>query len=136
MLLCPGVDLGKMYDESSSLAGHPRFDTMTRITAWYVGEHPIDDPLLSPLMADPTGLPPLLIQAATGDPIAPDARELADRAEQHGVPVELELYPVDTHIFQLFWSFLPEAQEAMTKIGEFTSRLLDAGEERAGHRGS
>ena len=134
VLLCPGVDLGAMLDESSQLADHPRFDTMTRITAWYVGDHPMDDPLLSPLMADPTGLPPLLIQAATGDPIAPDSRELADRAERHGVRVELELYPVDTHIFQLFWSFLPEAQEAMAKIGEFTSRLLDAGEERAGSR--
>lgn len=131
VLLCPGVDLGSILDASAPAAANPQFDVLTKVTAWYVGDQPIDDPLLSPLVADPTGLPPLLIQAATGDPIAPDSRELADRAEQNGVRVELELYPVDTHVFQLFWSFLPEAQEAMAKIGEFTGRLLATGQERA-----
>lgn len=131
VLLCPGVDLGSILDASAPAAANPQFDVLTRVTAWYVGDQPIDDPLLSPLVADPTGLPPLLIQAATGDPIAPDSRELADRAEQNGVRVELELYPVDTHVFQLFWSFLPEAQEAMAKIGQFTGRLLAAGQEQA-----
>lgn len=130
-LLCPGLDLGPVLDGTSPAAGVEGFETLSRVANWYVGEHPIDDPLLSPLVADPAGLPPLLIQAATGDDIGGEARELAGRAGQSGVEVTLELYPVDAHVFQLFWSFLPEAREALTKIGEFTERLWGAAAGRA-----
>lgn len=30
-------------------------------------------------------------------------------ARSHGVAAHLELFPVNTHVFHLFWSFLPEA---------------------------
>jgi acetyl esterase/lipase len=97
-----------------------------------VRDHPVDDPLISPLKAELSGLPPLLIQAATGDLIAPESRLLAQRAEEYGVEVVAELYPVDTHNFQLFWSFLPEAQEALTKVGDFVARIRQAPERRRG----
>ena len=86
----------------------------------YAGDVPLDDPLLAPLGADLTGLPPLLIQVATGDDQAPDCRRLAERARAHGVDARLELYPGDTHVFHLFWSFLPEAVDALRQAGEFT----------------
>jgi acetyl esterase/lipase len=34
----------------------------------YLAAHRSDDPLISPLTADLSGLPPMLIQTATGDP--------------------------------------------------------------------
>jgi epsilon-lactone hydrolase len=145
VLLCPGLDLASVLDGASPVA--PTIDlpgievstddnaqTVSRVASWYIGDHPADDPLLSPLVADPAGLPPLLIQAATGDVIATDARGLAERAAESGVEAVLELYPVDTHVFQLFWSFLPEAREAMIKIGEFTTRLTAATEKQANSR--
>jgi monoterpene epsilon-lactone hydrolase len=87
----------------------------------YLGEHPIDDPVVSPLLADLSGLPPILVQAATGDLQRPDAQALADRARAHGVDVRLELYPVDTHVFHFFWSFLPEAADALASAGRFAA---------------
>ncbi|MEV6283466.1 alpha/beta hydrolase fold domain-containing protein [Kribbella sp. NPDC051770] len=123
LLLCPGVDMGAIADGTSPLARHEGFSTMAQVVNWYIGDHPIEDPLIDPLAADLTGLPPLLIQMATGDPVAPGARQLVEHAERDGVPVVAELYAVDTHIFQLFWSFLPEAQEALIKIGEFAAGL-------------
>ena len=48
-----------------------------------------------------------------------DAHALAKRARKHGVYTQLEIYPVEAHVFQLFWSFLPEAAEAVEKVGEF-----------------
>ncbi|MFB4262561.1 hypothetical protein [Nonomuraea sp. GTA35] len=30
-----------------------------------------------------------------------------------------EIYPVAAQSFQLYWSFLPEAADAMTQIGDF-----------------
>ena len=109
--LCPWVDL----------AGDTPLGKQARVYARaYAGDLPLDDPLLSPLHADLTGLPPLLIQVATGDDQAPDCRRLAERARAHGVDAALELYPGDTHVFHLFWSFLPEAADALRHAGEFT----------------
>jgi epsilon-lactone hydrolase len=125
-LLCPGLDPASILAGTSPLTTHDNFETMSRIISWYVGDHPADDPLITPLCADLTGLPPLLVQAATGDLVAAEARRLAERAEECGVDVTSELYPVDTHVFQLFWSFLPEAQEALARVGEFATGISEA----------
>ena len=89
----------------------------------YLDGHPLDDPVLNPLTADLAGLPPLLIQAATGDPQREEAHLLAERARAHGVEAQLELYPVDTHAFQTFWSFLPEAMEGLSQAGQFVREI-------------
>ncbi len=85
----------------------------------YLNGHPADDPVVDPLVADLTGLPPMLVQAATGDARLADAEALAVRARAQGVDLRLELYPVQAHAFQLFWSFLPEAADAFEAAGEF-----------------
>ena len=110
--MCPWVDLALTLQEDAP-------EIMRRSAAAYLGAHPADDPVVSPLTADIGGLPPLLIQAATGDDRLPDARALADHARRHGVQASLDLYSVDAHVFQLFWSFLPEAAEAMQAAGSF-----------------
>jgi len=87
--------------------------------------------VVSPLTADLTGLPPLLIQAATGDQLLGDANALTDRAREHGVDARLDLYSVDAHVFQLFWSFLPEAAEALQKAGRFADDVTRPAPRRA-----
>jgi len=37
--------------------------------------------------------------------------------------VKFELYPVTTHDFHLFWSFLPEAADALEQAGAFVRRV-------------
>jgi monoterpene epsilon-lactone hydrolase len=107
-----------------------------RCAAAYLRGHPIDDPIVNPLGADLSDLPLLLIQAATGDARLADAKALAARAGDHGVDVRLELYPVDAHAFQLFWSFLPEAADAIEAAGVFIRKLQRATEPRASSFGS
>ena len=116
ILFCPWVDL----------TGAPRdrppgeLDEIRRASAGlYLAGHPADDPLVSPLSADLAGLPPMLIQAATGDPLLDEARELTDHAQDCGVAASFELFPVDTHDFHIFWSFLPEAAQALQQAGRF-----------------
>ena len=55
-------------------------DQALRLASYYLDGHPADNPLVAPLQADLAGLPPLLVQAGTGDPLLPDARRLADTA--------------------------------------------------------
>jgi acetyl esterase/lipase len=78
-----------------------------------------DDPLVSPVTADLSGLPPMLIQAGTGDPFVADAHRLAEHARRRGVPVRLELYPLATHAFHIYWSFLPAAADALQQVDTF-----------------
>jgi acetyl esterase/lipase len=85
--------------------------------------------------ADLTGLPPMLVQAATGDPVLDDATTLVDRAVEHGVDARFELFAVDTHDFHIFWSFLPEAASAMRQAGRFAGETClgpDSASEAAG----
>jgi acetyl esterase/lipase len=70
----------------------------------------------------------MLIQAATGDARLADAKALAGQAQRHGVATRLELFPVEAHAFQLFWSFLPEAADAMEAAGAFIRDLGGQGE--------
>jgi len=79
---------------------------------------------VSPLRGDLSGLPPLLVQAATGDLVLPESRRFVDRAVAHGVDARLELYPADTHVFHVFWSFLPEAADALQRAGAFARSSL------------
>jgi monoterpene epsilon-lactone hydrolase len=114
-LLCPSIDphtAPELLDEMSDAA------------AAYLGGHPIEDPMVSPLRADLSGLPPLLIQCATGDPMRPEGEALAELAREHGVDARLELYPSDAHVFHVFWSFLPEAADALAQTGRFVRDLL------------
>jgi acetyl esterase/lipase len=124
-LLCPLIDLtGHSLADRVPDAAQPMMTTdMFRYVAdQFLAGHPIDDPLVAPLEADLAGLPPLLLQAGTGDPVLDDSRRLAEHAQRHGVEVTLELYPADAHVFQLFWSFLPEAADAIQKVSAFSRR--------------
>jgi acetyl esterase/lipase len=118
VLMCPWVDL--------ALTLRPDDEAVRRYATGYLGDHPVDDPVVNPLNADLSGLPPLLIQAATGDKCLADANALADRARAHGVDARLELYAVDAHVFQLFWSFLPEGAEAVQAAGRFAREATPA----------
>jgi acetyl esterase/lipase len=116
VLLCPWTDLSTV-DRDGLPAELDRIRRMA--SEHYLAGHPADDPVVCPLNADLTGLPPMLVQAATGDPVLDDATRLVDRAVEHGVDARFELFAVDTHDFHIFWSFLPEAASAMQQAGRF-----------------
>jgi monoterpene epsilon-lactone hydrolase len=124
VLLCPAVDLTS--ESVLSTASAEQLATIRRSTEAYLAGHPVEDPVVSPLRADLEGLPPLLVQAATGDLVLRESRLLVDRASAHGVDAQLELYPAETHVFHVFWSFLPEAADALQQAGRFIrERLVD-----------
>ncbi len=77
------------------------------------------DPLASPLYADLSGLPPLLIQVGTREVLLDDSTRLADLAEREGVQVELEVWDGMWHVWQFFCPIMPESTDAIRKIGRF-----------------
>jgi epsilon-lactone hydrolase len=89
------------------------------------------DPLVSPLYADLSGLPPLLIHAGDRETVRDDATMLADRALAAGVDTELRVWDGMIHVFQMFPE-IPQAQVAIAAIATFLRRNLHISATRAG----
>lgn len=84
------------------------------------------DPRASPIHGDLAGLPSLLIQVGDREVVLDDARMLDERAEAAGVDVTLEVWDGMIHVFQLYAAELPQARQAIDRIGGFLRRHLDA----------
>jgi monoterpene epsilon-lactone hydrolase len=83
------------------------------------------DPVASsPLFADLSHLPPLLIQAGMHEALIDDSRKLADRYKAAGASVVLDAYENMTHVFQAFPTFVPEAIQAIERAGAFVREKL------------
>ena len=83
--------------------------------------------LISPIFADLTGLPPLIIQAGTHEVLLDDAVRLARQAATADVEVTLDITPGVPHVFQTFYRLLDEATAALDSAGQLlTARLTSA----------
>jgi epsilon-lactone hydrolase len=85
----------------------------------YVGGADASDPQISPIFADLSGLPPLLIQVGSNEILLSDAVRLAGRAALADVPVTLEVTPGVPHLFQGFAALLDEGSAALDRAAEF-----------------
>ena len=132
VLLCPWVDLAgrtQRPPQDSPLVFSP--EMAHRLAQAYLAGQPAGDPLLDPLRTPLTGLPPLLIHAASGDAVLQEAQLLAQHATRCGVEASITVYPVPTHDFHIFWSFLPEARNAIDEIGRFVRAVTSTPGESA-----
>jgi epsilon-lactone hydrolase len=78
-------------------------------------------PMISPLHANLGGLPPLLIQCGTDDLLAPDAENLAVRAEAAGVDVTYSRWPGLWHDFTLQPDITAAADSALAQAAWFVA---------------
>jgi len=119
VLLSPWTDLTLSGESHASKAAA---DPMLKRSwlafgaARYAGALPLDDPRLSPLFADLSGLPPMLIQVGSEEILLSDAERLAQRA---GAGAKLSRYDGVWHDFQVHAGMLAESDRALAEIGEF-----------------
>ena len=85
--------------------------------------------LISPIFADLSGLPPLIIQGGTHEVLLDDAVRLARQAATADVEVTLDITPGVPHVFQAYYPILDEAAAALDRAGQFLTAHL-AGAER------
>ena len=120
--ISPWVDLEGLGD---SMTGKANVDPMVQkdglveMANLYLGGADPKSPLAAPLYADLSGLPPLLIQVGTAETLLDDSTRLADLAKAAGIDVELEVWDDMIHVWHSFAAMLPEAQQAIEKIGEY-----------------
>jgi acetyl esterase/lipase len=84
--------------------------------------------LISPVFADLSGLPPLVIQAGTHEVLLDDAVRLARQAATADVQVTLDITPGVPHVFQTFYPILDEAAAALDRAGRLLSEQLASAE--------
>jgi acetyl esterase/lipase len=90
----------------------------------YLGDGDPADPPISPIFADLTGLPPLLIQTGSHEVLLDDATRLAVKAAADDVAVTLDVSPGVRHVFQAFAAFPEEGDAALNRAADFaTSRV-------------
>ncbi len=132
--LSPGVD---MTFSSPTFKSHLKTDrllgpslewflktpqSIRLLLIWAINRMIPPHPLISPIFGDLSGLPPLLIQASEAEMLLGDARRYVNKARAAGSPAELETWPEMLHVWHLFEPILPEAREALERIGRFVER--------------
>lgn len=85
----------------------------------YLKGQPANDPLASPVNADLTGLPPLLIHVGDAEVLLDDARTLAKNAKASGVEVTLREWQDMIHVWHQFAGMVSDGVTAIAEAGEF-----------------
>jgi len=77
------------------------------------------NPLISPLFADLSGFPPMLIQVGSAETLLADATRLAAAAGSADIDVRLEIWPHMIHAWPLWNAKLQDGRRALAKAGQF-----------------
>lgn len=125
LLIAPWIDL--TMDNPAVDAVEPTDPWLTRaglhpIAQSWAGDLALDDPLVSPLFGDLTGLPPVEVWVGTRDITLPDCRELGGRMPDGAFALHVEDGAI--HDYPLLPT--PEGRAASREIGERVTALLRA----------
>jgi len=125
--MSPWVDLegtGESMDtnaEADMIVGRDGLKMMS--DAFLAGQDP-RDPLAAPLYADLTGIAPIYVQVGDEETLLDDSLRLVERAKAAGVDAEVDVFPEMQHVFQLSVGNMPEADEAVARLGTVLRKRL------------
>jgi len=128
VLISPWTDLTSSGDsvtrkaEKDPLIGPELLEVFAKK---YCGGEDLKNPFISPLFGDFTHFPPTLIQVGTEEVLLDDSTRLAKKMKQAGVMVEMEIWEGMMHVFHWMAGLIPEANEAVKKIGSYIERQYD-----------
>jgi acetyl esterase/lipase len=123
-LICPALDL--TTDALALLTDNRREPVINvrmarEMFGAYAANHPRDDPLLSPLLGDLDGLPPIVLDSAADDLLAAQSSRFADQVRAAGGTVDHRCHPGVWHAFHILTGIWPVATQA---LDEFGGRIL------------
>ncbi len=126
-LLSPWLDLAAAGDSMSSRADRDpwfRAEDLPHVANYYCDEKDLVNPLVSPVYADVSGMPPIYIQVGADEILFSDAARLGDNIRAAGGIVEIDEWPDMWHVFQAFVAVMPESRRAITKLAGFVRDVL------------
>jgi epsilon-lactone hydrolase len=126
-LLAPWVDLNLSFPSIERLIDVNPTLYIREMRAWaghYAGDFPVEHPQISPIHADLSGLPPMLMQVSDMDSLIDENLFLAKKALAAGAKLEVQEWRGLLHVWQVFWRELPQAQEAVDKLSVFVKKTM------------
>lgn len=128
LLIYPSVG-GSIHPGRRNPGLQEGFGLDAKTTRWfaesYAGDHPEDDPKLSPLyLSSHAGLPEAILVIAHFDVLRAEGLEYGEKLEANGVPLTVLRYPDLLHGF-VTMSVLPRAREAIAEITQSLRQALN-----------
>ncbi|MEL7644868.1 MAG: alpha/beta hydrolase [Anaerolineaceae bacterium] len=125
VLLSPWLDLSTSPGQSAARDPVLNPNLLDGYSNAYAAENDPVNPLISPLLADLGGLPPINIQVGEHEILLEQSRQFVQKAEQAGVEISLECWPGLFHVFQMV-PILPESKHSLEKIAAFLDEKISA----------
>jgi len=125
VLLSPWVDL---ECKNSSLVENTKIDPLISLKALkrtarlYIDCDDVSNPLISPVNNNFSGISPVLIQTGENEVLIDDSKILAEKLEQAGVIVQLDIWENMFHVWHYFAKYLSEGRDAIEEIGNFIKK--------------
>jgi len=122
VLFSPFADFavsGKSIAENSAADAMFFGPWISAVASHYLAGNSATNPLISPVYADLTGLPPLLVQVGDSEVLLDDSRRVHENARQSGVATTLQVWSGVPHGWQIFAPILPEARAALRDAAAF-----------------
>ncbi len=110
---------GASYQANAALDPVISKQYLDRMAGLYLAGADALTPLASPLHGDLHGLPPLLLQVGTAETMLDDSAAFAEKAQAAGVDVCFEPWAYMFHGWHGFADVLPEARQAIDRVGAF-----------------
>jgi acetyl esterase/lipase len=123
ILLSPWTDLAVTGATVDTNDGRDRWFSRAHLQAWaryYTGEADPRDPLLSPVFADLSALPPMLVVAGADELLLDDATRVAAQVTSAGGDARLVVGKGMQHDFPLTLPWLPESRAAWAAMVAFS----------------
>jgi cation diffusion facilitator CzcD-associated flavoprotein CzcO/acetyl esterase/lipase len=122
VLLSPLVDLREATPLPPVPGEAMLSEAWLRMNARHYAAGRLDDPRVSPLLADLRGLPPVLVQNGSDDVLQPQAVAVVAKLRADGVDVVHDEVPARWHVFQLHAGALASADAAVSRVAKFLAK--------------
>lgn len=90
----------------------------------YANGQDLSQPLISPMNADLSGLPPMVVQVGTMEILLDDSLLLVEKAKADGVDVRLDVWEDLFHVWQYYVQKVPEAEEAVDELAAYARSFV------------
>lgn len=120
LCICPYTDPAETH---GSMKSNAEFDWAPEDSAelfqTYIDQNQMRDPHFSPIDADLTGLPPLLIQTGSAEVLYDQILAFAEKAKAAGVPTHLSIHADMIHLWHTMAAIFPESKHAIHECASF-----------------
>lgn len=118
----PWIDM-RMYGESWQTNANKDvavvLEAMQGVVKTYLGDAPLDEPLVDLLHADLKGFPPMFLTVGGVEVLQDDSALLAKHAKSAGVEVQLEVVEGMHHVWVFMAGNAPEAEATLSQAADF-----------------